>query len=110
MVQTAETDVVRPAVASEDPSRFFDQVVLHREDLLADVATAGFHHRDQASGDFLGRLGIVHLVEPLLHYAFQLVGTSGIAFDGFLHQHDQSFAQFLDADVNAQAELGVVLE
>ena len=27
-----------------------------------------------------------------------------------LHQHDQSFAQFLDADVNAQAELGVVLE
>ena len=57
MVETAESDIIAPAVAAEDPLALLDEAVAEFEELLADVAAAGFHQRDELVGDFLGLEG-----------------------------------------------------
>ena len=57
MVQTAESDVIAPAVAAEDSLALLDEAVTEFEELLADIAAAVFHQRDELVGDFLGLEG-----------------------------------------------------
>ena len=110
VVHAAEADVVTPAVAADDPLRLLHQPVLHFENVLAVVAAAGLHHRDQA-GRNLGRLGRrTARGDPLLHDALQLVRALRTACDRLLHRLLNTVAEFLDAHVHTQTELGVVLE
>ena len=110
VVQTAESDVVGPAVAADDPDRLFDQVVFQFEDLLADRAVAGFHHRDQAFGDLFAFGRVLAVVDPFGHYAFQFGRAGRSVFDRFAHQDAKALALFGDARQDPESEFGVVLE
>ena len=110
VVDTAETDVVAPAVAADNPLRLLHQPVLHLQDILAVIAAAGLHHRDEARRD-LGRFGRrTARGDPLLHDALQLVGAFRTVGNSLLHPGLDAVAEFLDAEVHTQAEFGVVLE
>ena len=47
VVKTAETDIVSPTVAAEDPLWFLSQIILRSKDLLSCVATACFQSSNQ---------------------------------------------------------------
>ena len=57
VVQTAESDVIAPAVTAEDPLALLDEAVTEFEELLADIAAAGFHQRDELVGNLFGLEG-----------------------------------------------------
>ena len=59
VVEAAESDIIAPTVAAEDPLALLDEAVTEFEELLADVAAAGFHQRDELVGDFLGLEGTI---------------------------------------------------
>ena len=65
VVEAAEADVIAPAVAAEDPLALLDEAVTEFEELLADVALAGFHQRDELVGNFLGAEGVLAVLDPL---------------------------------------------
>src|SRR5699024_10923727 len=53
MIQAAVADVIRPAVAAEDPEALLGQVLLVLQDLLGLVAAAGFQRRNQRLGGLI---------------------------------------------------------
>jgi len=109
MVNTAEADVVCPAVATEDPNGLLAEVFLLREDLLNGVAAdLCFQISDQCLGSSLVGLAIVEGVQPSLAGSLALVGDSG------LHNGADLVSQRLTdhslCGVHTQTVLSVVLE
>jgi hypothetical protein len=74
VVETAESDIIAPTVAAEDPLALLDEAVTEFEELLADIAAAGLHQRDELVGDFLGAEGVLAVLDPL--------GEEGLDFGG----------------------------
>ena len=62
VVEAAKSDIIAPAVAAEDPLALLDEAVLEFKELLADIAAAGLHQRDELVGDFLGAEGTIYRV------------------------------------------------
>ena len=110
MIHAAVTDVVAPAVAADDPLRLLDQQVFHRQNLLAGVAAAGLHHRDEPCRHLGRTRRRTARFDPLLHHAFQLVGALRAFGDRPLHEVLYLVALLLHAHVHTQTEFGIVLE
>ena len=109
VVQTAESDVIAPAVAAEDPLALLDEAVTELEELLADVAAAGLHQRDELVGDFLGLEGVLAVLDPLGEEGLDF-GAAAVALEAFLHNALHAVAHLAGGGGHTEAELGVVLE
>ena len=117
MIQTAEADVVSPAVAAEDPDGLLGEVLLVSQDLatqLAGVAlAAGNHSGLQGSDVLLGGVGvglaIVHSVEPGLRSGLEVGVSPGHGQQGVGLVH-QTVADGFLTEVHAKAMLGVVFK
>ena len=84
MVQTAESDVIAPTVAAEDPLALLDEAVTELEELLADIAAAGLHQRDELVGNLLGLEGVLAVLVPLGEEGLDF-GAAAVAGEAFLH-------------------------
>ena len=117
VVQTAEADVVSPAVAAEDPDGLLGQELLALQDLagqLAGIAGAAVHNTIFQSGNVsLGSLAVGHAiiqsVQPGLSGSLQL-GNGVLHSDELLGLLDQAVTDGLLTEVEAQAVLGVVFK
>ena len=110
MVHAAESDIVTPTVAADDPLRFFHEILFPLEDLLAGIAAAGLHHRNEFFAGCGTQRAAVFAVNPLLHRSLQLSRAATAVGDGVLHLQGHALAQFLHTKVHTQAELGIVLK
>ena len=84
VVEAAESDIIAPTVAAEDPLALLDEAVTELEELLADVAAAGLHQRDELVGDFLGLEGVLAVLDPLGEEGLDF-GAAAVAGEAFLH-------------------------
>ena len=109
VVETAESDVIAPAVAAEDPLALLDEAVTEFEELLADIAAAGLHQRDELVGDFLGLEGVLAVLDPLGEEGLDL-GAAAVAGEAFLHNALHAVAHLAGGGGHTETELGVVLE
>ena len=109
VVQTAESDIIAPAVAAEDPLALLDEAVAEFEELLADVAAAGLHQRDELVGDFLGLEGVLAVLDPLGEEGLDF-GAAAVALEAFLHNALHAVAHLAGGGGHTEAELGVVLK
>ena len=112
VIQTAEADVVCPAVAAEDPDGLLGNVLLALQDLcrlLAAGSSSLLQLSDQGLCGLVVGLGVVLGCDELLVSSLQLsrslVGTSNLC-----DLLDQVLADGLLADVQAQTMLCVILE
>ena len=112
VIQTAEADVVCPAVAAEDPDGLLGDVLLALQDLcrlLAAGSSSLLQLSDQGLCGLVVGLGVVLGCDELLVSSLQLsrslVGTSNLC-----DLLDQVLADGLLADVQAQTMLCVILE
>ena len=102
VVQTAESDVIAPAVAAEDPLALLDEAVTEFEELLADVAAALLHQRDELVGNLLGLEGAFAVGDPLGEEGLDF-GASAVAGQN-VHR---KFCSFLHNALHAVAHLAV---
>jgi len=109
VVETTESDVVTPAVAAEDPLALLDHELLELDELLADVAAASFHHRNELVGDLFGLEGVLAVVDPLGEEGLHLSGAAA-ALEAFAHNALDAVAHLAGSGSHTEAELGVVLE
>ena len=109
VVQTAESDVIAPTVTAEDPLALLDEAVTEFEELLADVAAAGLHQRDELVGDFLGLEGVLAVLDPLGEEGLDF-GAAAVALEAFLHNALHAVAHLAGGGGHTEAELGVVLK
>ena len=109
VVQTAESDVIAPAVAAEDPLALLDEAVTEFEELLADVAAAGLHQRDELVGNLLGLEGALAVGDPLVEEGLDF-SAAAVALEAFLHNTLHAVAHLAGGGGHTEAELSVVLE
>jgi len=109
VVEAAESDIVTPAVTAEDPLALLDKAVTEFEELLADVATALLHQRDELVGDFLGLEGVLAVLNPLGEEGLDFVAAA-VAGEAFLHNALHAVAHLAGGGGHTEAELGVVLK
>ena len=115
VVESAVTDVVRPAVAADDPERFFNEAVFIGIDFFfervafAAAVFAFFDARDQLFRGNFARFGVVHACDPGFARRF--------AFRPFFPQVGklcdlvfQRRSSCLVSEVHAVTEFGVILE
>ena len=109
MVKTAEADVVRCAVAGDNPLRTRHKEALEFEKRLTEVATAGFAQRHELVGHFACHTGAVRASEPLCGKSLHFVGAAVAALHG-RHDVGHTRADFLGGDLHAKTEFGKVLK
>ena len=109
VVQAAESDVIAPAVTAEDPLALLDEAVTEFEELLADIAAALLHQRDELVGNFLGLEGVLAVVDPLLEEGLDFVAAA-VALEAFLHNALHAVAHLAGGGGHTEAELSVVLK
>src|SRR5699024_639332 len=108
VVQTAEADIVCPAVAAEYPNGFLGEVLFVFEDFLCLVAAAGFQSSDQLLGSSLVLFAVVDGVQIFL--ASSLNSLVAAVLDQVANLLDQAVTNNLLAQVHTEAVLRVVLE
>ena len=109
VVEAAESDVVAPTVAAEDPLALLDEAVTELEELLADVAAALLHQRDELVGDFLGLEGAFAVLNPLGEEGLDF-GAAAVAGEAFLHDALHAVAHLAGGGGHTETELSVVLK
>ena len=109
VVETTESDVIAPAVAAEDPLALLDEAVAEFEELLADVAAAGLHQRDELVGNLLGLEGAFAVLDPLVEEGLDF-GAAAVAGEAFLHNALHAVAHLAGGGGHTETELSVVLE
>ena len=109
VVETTESDIVAPTVAAKDPLALLDEAVAELEELLADVAAAGLHQRDELVGNLLGLEGVLAVLDPLGEEGLDF-GAAAVAGETFLHNALHAIAHLAGGGGHTEAELGVVLK
>ena len=109
VVEAAESDIIAPTVAAEDPLALLDEAVTELEELLADVAAAFLHQRDELVGDFLGLEGVLAVLDPLGEEGLDF-GAAAVAGEAFLHNALHAVAHLAGGGGHTEAELSVVLK
>ena len=113
----AESDIIAPTVSAEDPLALLDEAVAEFEELLADVAAALLHQRDELVGDFLGLEGVLAVGDPLVEEGLDF-GAAAVAGEAFLHNALHAVAHLTGGGGHTEAvvcrrlgrQLSVVLE
>ena len=108
VIQSAVADVIGPAVAAEDPEGLLGQQIGVGQDGLAGIAAGVLDGVQQLRAGGLGAFRVIHVVQPRLSGGLHGVGMFGI--EQGLHVVSQLGAALCQAQVHAEAELGVVLE
>ena len=109
VVEAAESDIIAPTVAAEDPLALLDEAVTELEELLADIAAALLHQRDELVGNLLGLEGALAVGDPLVEEGLDF-GAAAVAGEAFLHNALHAVAHLASGGGHTEAELGVVLE
>ena len=109
MVKSAVSDIVACTVAAEDPLAAARDVVLVLEKLLAGVAAACLHERNELVGNFAGYSVVVAVVEPLLEESLHLVAAAG-ALETLCHEVAHCLACAVGTEFHSETELAEVLE
>ena len=112
MVETAVTDIVRSAVATDNPLAALYEIVVEGLELLADVATGvrtGLNHRLQNCCQALCLVSIVLLLYPLLGSSLEL-GWRALVLNGLGEEHGNTLLHLLVAENHTETELAEVLE
>ena len=79
------------------------------EELLADVAAALLHQRDELVGNLLGLEGAFAVGDPLVEEGLDF-GAAAVAGEAFLHDALHAVAHLAGGGGHAEAEFGVVLK
>ena len=109
VVETAEADIITPAVTAEDPLALLDEAVAEFEELLADVAAALLHQGDELVGNLLGLEGALAVLDPLGEEGLDF-SAAAVAAEAFLHDALHAVAHLAGGGGHTEAELGVVLK
>ena len=109
MVESAVTDIVACAVTADDPLAACRQEVLVGEELLADVAAACLHERNELVGNLAGNLCILAVLEPLGEESLHLVRAAAAA-EALLHKAGNGVACAVGTELHTETELAEVLE
>ena len=109
VVEAAESDIIAPTVTAEDPLALLDEAVTELEELLADVAAAGLHQRDELVGDFLGAESVLAVLDPLGEEGLDF-GAAAVALQAFLHNALHAVAHLAGGGGHTETELSVVLK
>ena len=109
VVETAESDIIAPAVTTEDPLGLLDHELFELEEGFAGIAAAFLHHRNELVGDFLGLEGVLAVGDPLVEEGLHLVGAAG-ALKAFAHETLDAVAHLAGSGGHTETELGVVFE
>ena len=117
VVETAESDVIAPTVTAEDPLALLDEAVTEFEELLADVAAAFLHQRDELVGDLLGLEGVLAVGDPLVEEGLDF-SAAAVALEAFLHDALHAVAHLAGGGGHTEAvvcrrlgrQLGVALK
>ena len=114
MVQAAVADIVRPAVATEDPDGFLRKIILVSKDRLGQIdichtlSDNALELCDIFVGSCLALLGLVALIEPCIRRRGQSV--VGATFKKLLGFGDKLLAHGILSEQHAQTVLRVIFE
>ena len=109
VVETTETDIVSPTVATEDPHGFLSEVVFFSEDRLASIAINLFEFCNVCFGSFFVCSTIVEGVNPSLCSSFELCGST-FACKNSLSLSEEFFTDGLLTEVDTETVFCVVFK
>ena len=110
MVQTAVTNVVRPAITTDNPDALLHQVVSHREELLATRAAILF----KDCLELLNADALIFDAFLIGHLRFtdgyQQVALAGHRFNGVVQQFERVLGELVNGQAHAHTELCIIFK
>ena len=109
VIQTAEPDIVGPAVTAEDPDGFLDQHILVRQNFRTQrIGAVLLHHFNQPGTGCLGFISSIR-GKPAFAGGDYIVVAAHLSLQGF-QALSHLGAALVERQVHAEAELGVILK